>query len=256
MNKKYRIDGLVSVIPRNNDYNKLVIDIKNNLKEQYNPYTISNENVEETILYDEQYSIGDLICDICHLMYSVNYNNEPHHYTNMNTYLRICIQFVNDIIQKICIFETSFNEKANITIAEKNFKTECFNILSIYDEKFKQVNFNDSNINYFNTKLYEMIIKIFNYKYNFSDFDSTETTFTTYSNARLTWEIIHKKLLIIQNEKKEEYNTNRNKKLMIQNSYTISGFIENLFYQNNTNIFQITNEEDLIDNFSNSLITD
>ena len=101
-----------------------------------------------------------------------------------------------------------------------------------------------------------MIIKIFNYKYNFSDFDSTETTFTTYSNARLTWEIIHKKLLIIQNEKKEEYNTNRNKKLMIQNSYTISGFIENLFYQNNTNIFQITNEEDVIDNFSNSLITD
>ena len=42
---------------------------------------------------------------------------------------------------------------------------------------------------------------------------------------------------------------------MIQNSYTISGFIENLFYQNNTNIFQITNEEDVIDNFSNSLIT-
>ena len=150
MNKKYRIDGLVSVIPRNNDYNTVVIDIKKNLKEQYNPYTISNENVEETILYDEQYSIGDLICDICHLMYSVNYNNEPHHYTNMNTYLRICIQFVYDIIQKICIFETSFNEKANITIAE-NFKTECFNILSIYDKKFKQVNFNDSNINYFNT---------------------------------------------------------------------------------------------------------
>ena len=55
-------------------------------------------------------------------MYSVNYNNEPHHYTNMNTYLRICIQFVNDIIQKICIFETSFNEKANITIAEKILK--------------------------------------------------------------------------------------------------------------------------------------
>ena len=37
-----------------------------------------------------------------------------------------------------------------------------------------------------------MIIKIFNYKYNFSDFDSTETTFTTYSNARLTWKLFIK----------------------------------------------------------------
>ena len=99
-----------------------------------------------------------------------------------------------------------------------------------------------------------MIIKIFNSKYNISDFDSNETTFTTYSNVRLTWEFIHKKLLILENDKKREYSI-RNKKL-IENS-TFFGFINWLFPEN-TNTLQITNGESIMSDLyctNNPLIT-
>lgn len=219
----------------NKEYEKLVNDINGNINVNY----ICNKN-DETISNDVQYSIGDLITDICHLMYSVDYNNQPHNYTNMNTYLIICIEFVEDIIQQISIFESSLNDRGNIIVAKKNLKIQCFIILGIYHEKFEEVNFNDSNIKYFNSILYKMIIKIFNYEYNVTDFDSIETTFTTYSNVRLTWEIIHKKLLILQTEKKGEYNKN-NIKLMIENSNTIFGVIEDWFNPKNTNNLQLTN---------------
>lgn len=249
MNMIRRIKGSVSIVPINNDYDLLVNNINNNL-------AICDNN-EKTISSDIHYSIGDLIIDICNLMYSVNYNNEPHHYTNMSAYLRICIQFVNDIIQQISIFETSLNERANIKIAEENLKTQSFTILGIYCIKFEEIKFNDSTIKNFNSILYEMIIKMFNHKYNVSDFDSNETTFTTYSNVRLTWEIIHKKLLILKKDKQNEYE-NQNKKLEIQNSNTIFGIIENFFNPKNINELQITNGESIPNYFSNpcnSLIT-
>ena len=258
------IRGNVSIISRKNsnkslkniEYNKLVIDIENKLNSLNNVNVICDNN--ETISTNVQYSIGDLITDICHLMYSIDYNNKPHHYTNMSIYLTNCIDFVENIIQQISLFETSLNEKANMDVAKENFIIQCFTILEMCDEKFRVVNFDDLNINKFNLKLYEMIIKIINYEYKLNDFNSIETNFTTYSNVRLTWEIIHKKLLILENEKKREYNNN---KKLIENQNTIYGFIEYWFYPKITNNLQITNDESTIndiyscDNCNNPLIT-
>ena len=254
------IRGNISIISRknsnkslkNNEYNKLVYDIENKISKN-NINIICDNN--ETISTDVQYTIADLITDICHLMYSIDYNNQPHHYTNMSNYLTNCIEFVENIIQQISLFETSLNEKANMDVAKENFIIQCFNIMGICDEKFKEVNIDDPNIEKFNSKLYEMIIKIFNYEYKLNDFNSIETNFTTYSNVRLTWEIIHKKLLILENEKKREYSI-RNKKL-IENS-TFFGFIENWFFPENTNTLQITNGESIMSDLystNNPLIT-
>lgn len=230
-----RIKGSVSIVPINNNYELLVNNIKNNLA--------IYDNNEQAISTDVQYSIEELIIYICDLMYSVHYNNEHHHYTNMSAYLRLCIQFVNDNIEQISIFETSLNERANIIIAEENLKTQCFTIFGIYCKKFEEVNFNDETKE-FNSILYEMIIKLFNYKYKLSDFDSMETTMTTYSNVRLTWEKIRIKLHLFKEKKQNEYK-NQNKRLEIENSNTIFGLIENWVFPKNTNHLQITNDESI-----------
>ena len=85
------IRGNISIISRknsnkslkNNEYNKLVYDIENKIS--LNNINIICDN-NETISTDVQYTIADLITDICHLMYSIDYNNQPHHYTNMSNY--------------------------------------------------------------------------------------------------------------------------------------------------------------------------